>query len=45
MVKRYYIQDYRENFRGNTETSTIALDFVWPSMKSSLTRPEKKTHI
>ena len=21
MVKRYYIQDYPENFRGNTETS------------------------
>ena len=23
MVKRYYIQDYPENFRGNTETRTM----------------------
>ena len=27
MVKRYYIQDYPENFRGNTETRTIAFGF------------------
>ena len=45
MVKRYYIQDYPENFRGNTETRTIASDFIRPSIKSSLTRREKKTHI
>ena len=24
MVKRYYIQVYPENFRGNTETRTVA---------------------
>ena len=45
MVKRCYIHDYPENFRGNTETRTIASDFIWPSMKSSLTRREKKTHM
>ena len=45
MVKRFYIQDYPENFRGNTETRTIASDFIWPSMKSSLTRREKKTQV
>ena len=45
MVKRCYIQDYPENFSGNTETRAIASDFMWPSMKSSLTRREKKTHI
>ena len=28
MVKRYYIQDYPENFRGNTETRTIASDSI-----------------
>ena len=33
MVKRYYIQDCPENFRGNTETRTIASDFIWPSVK------------
>ena len=42
MVKRCYIQDDPENFRGNAETRTIASDFIWPSMKSSLTRREKK---
>ena len=42
MVKRYYIQDYPENFRGNTETRTIASDFIKPSIESSLTRLEKK---
>ena len=41
MVKRYYIQDYPENFRGNTETRTIASDFIKPSIESSLTRREK----
>ena len=45
MVKRYYIQDYPENCRGNTETRTIASDFISPSIESSLTRREKKTHI
>ena len=46
MVKRYYyIQDYSENFRGNTETRTIASDFIRPSIESSLTRREKKAHI
>ena len=46
MVKRYYyIQDYSENFRGNTETRTIASDFIRPSIESSLTRRGKKTHI
>ena len=42
MVKRYYIQDYPENFRGNTETRTIASDFMRPSTESSLNRREKK---
>ena len=43
MVKRYYIQDYPENFRGDTETTrTTALDFIRPSIESSLTRREKK---
>ena len=42
MVKRYYIQDYPENLRGNTETRTIASDFIRPSIESSLTRREKK---
>ena len=32
MVKRYYIQDYPENFRGNTETTGIALGFIWSSL-------------
>ena len=45
MVKRYYIQDYPENFRSNTEKRTIASDFIRPSIKGSLTRREKKTHI
>ena len=45
MVKRYYIQDYPENCRGNTETRTIASDLIWPSIQSSLTRREKKTYI
>ena len=45
MVKRYYIKDYLENFRGNTETRTIASDFIRPSIESSLTRREKITHI
>ena len=45
MVKRYYIQDYPENFRGDTETRTTASDFIRPSIESSLTRREKKTHI
>ena len=43
MVKRYYIQDYPENFRGNTETRTIASDFMRSSTESSLNRREKKT--
>ena len=42
MVKRYYIQDYPENFRGNTETRTVASDFIRPSIESSLTRRGKK---
>ena len=41
MVKRYYIKDYPENFRGNTETRTVASDFIRPSMESSLTRRGK----
>ena len=46
MVKHYYIQDYAENFRGNTETKTTASDFTRPSIESSLTRQErKKTHV
>ena len=45
MVKHYYIQDYPENFRGNTQTRTIASDFIWPSIESSLTRREKKTYV
>ena len=40
MVKRYYTQDYPENFISNTETRTIASDFIRPSVESSL-----KTHI
>ena len=42
MVKRHYIQDYSENFRGNTETRTVASDFIRPSIESSLTRRGKK---
>ena len=42
MVKRYYIQDYPENFRSNTETRTIASDFIRLSIESSLTRRGKK---
>ena len=38
MVKHYYIQDYPENFRGNTETRTVASDFIWPSIESSQAR-------
>ena len=45
MVKRYYIQDYPENFGGNTETRTIASDIIRPSIESTLTRRDKKTHI
>ena len=45
MVKRYYIQDYPENFRGDTETRTTTSDFIRPSIESSLTRRDKKTHI
>ena len=45
MVKRYYIQDYPENFGGNTETRTIASDFIRPSIESTLTRRDKETHI
>ena len=41
-IFHYYIQDYPEYFRGNTETKTIALDFIWPSVKSSLTRRESR---
>ena len=42
MVKRYYIQDYPENFRGNTEKRTVASDSIRPSIESSLTRCDKK---
>ena len=42
MVKRYYIQDYPESFRGDTETRTTASDFIRPSIESSLTRRERK---
>ena len=42
MVKRYYIQDYPENFRGNTKRRTIASDFIRTSIESSLTRRDKK---
>ena len=50
MVKRYYIQHYPENIRGNTETRTtetkiIALDFIRSSIESSLTKRQKKAHI
>ena len=45
MVKRYYIQDYPENFRGNTETRTVASDFIRPSIESSLTRRGKNAQI
>ena len=38
MVKRYYIQDYSESFRGNTENNSLGRD-------DSLTRQEKKTPI
>ena len=34
MVKRYYIQDYPENFRGNTETRTIASENENKSQKT-----------
>ena len=42
MVKHYYIQEYPENFRGNTETRTTASDFIMPSIESTLTRREEK---
>ena len=42
MVRRYYIQDYPEYFRGNTKTRTIASDFIWPSVKSSITRRDSR---
>ena len=42
MVKRHYIQDDSEDFRGNTETRTVASDFIRPSIESSLTRRGKK---
>ena len=42
MVKRHYIQDYSENFKGNTESRTVASDFIRPSIESSLTRRGKK---
>ena len=42
MVKRYCIEDYPEHFRGNTETKTIASDFIRPSIESSLTRRGEK---
>ena len=42
MIKRYYIQDYPEYFRGNTETRTIASDIICPSVKSNLTRRESR---
>ena len=45
MVKRYYIQDYPENVRGNTETRTIVSDFIGPSIESSLTRREIIRHV
>ena len=39
MVKRYYIQDYPENIRGDTETTrSTASDFIRPSIESSITR-------
>ena len=41
MVKRYYIKDYPENVRGNTETRTVASNFIRPSIESSLTKREK----
>ena len=34
MVKRCYIQNYPENFRGNTGTRTIASDFISPSIEA-----------
>ena len=36
MVKRYSIQDYPENSRGNTETRTTAWDFIRPSIEIKL---------
>ena len=42
MVTHYYIQDYLENFRGDTETRTTVSDFIRLSIESSLTRREKK---
>ena len=48
MVRRYYIQDYPENFRGDTGTTrTTALGFhqAVNREQSSLTRREKKMHI
>ena len=43
MVKRYYIQDYPENFRGNIETRAIASDFIRQSIESSLIRRGERT--
>ena len=45
MVKRHYIQDYSENFRGNTETRTVASDFIRPSIESSQPGEEKNAQI
>ena len=42
MVKRHYIQDYSENFRGNTEIRTVASDFIRLSIESGLTRRGRK---
>ena len=42
MVKRYYLQDYPEKFRGDTEARTTGSVFIRPSIESSLTRREKK---
>ena len=41
-IFHYYIQDYPGYFRGDTETKTIASDFIWPLVKSSLTRQESR---
>ena len=43
MVKRYYIQDYPENFRGNTETRS-SLGFHQTVNREQSNQAREKTH-
>ena len=44
MVKRYYIQDYSENFRGNTENSSLGFHHAVNRKQSNQAR-EKNAQI